>query len=67
MKTTLSLSLAAALVLSVLAEMGACAAESPAVKPAPTTVGQANDNMNSTELRRNAMSLELLGRGLLYS
>jgi hypothetical protein len=65
MKTSLSLALAASLVLGVIFEMSASAAE---MAKAPTSVAAANDNnLDSPELRRNAMSLELLGRGFLYS
>jgi hypothetical protein len=64
MKTTLSLALAAALVLAVLGELTSYAAEAPAVN---SVQSQASDQETSPELRRNAMSLELLGRGLLYS
>jgi hypothetical protein len=64
MKTTLSL--AAALVLAALGEISAYAATNNA--DAPNQVATtANENMDSKELRKNAMSLELLGRGFLYS
>lgn len=66
MKTTLSLSLAAALVLAVLGEISAAsAAETPAL--APNASESQTPDLNGHELRKNAMSLELLGRGLLYS
>lgn len=65
MKTSLSLALAASLVLATIFEMSASAAQ-PA--KAPTSVAEANDNnLDGTDMRRNAMSLELLGRGFLYS
>jgi len=65
MKTTLSLALAASLVLGSLFAIGASAAE---VAKTPNSVAQANDNnLDGCDLRRNAMSLELLGRGFLYS
>jgi hypothetical protein len=68
MKTTFSLALAVGLVLAVLSEIGAHAAT---VKKAPSAVAptqvEASADLDAPELRRNAMSLELLGRGLLYS
>ena len=71
MKTSLSLALAAALVLGTIFEMSASAAEGTAAAKtngAPTSVAAANyNNLDSPELRRNAMSLELLGRGFLDS
>lgn len=65
MKKSLPLVLATALFFSLVGEIGAEAAET---LPAPNTVeSKAEQNMNSPELRRNGMSLELLGRGLFYS
>jgi hypothetical protein len=52
----------AALVLIVLSQISANAAE-----PSPNLQSQSDQTPSSTEMRRNAMSLELLGRGMLYS
>jgi len=65
MKTTFSLLLTATMLFAISGEIGA---EAAAPRPTMNKVeSQADENMNSPELRRNGMSLELLGRGLLYS
>jgi hypothetical protein len=65
MKTTHSLKLAAALLFALAFVPGAQAADHA---PAENTVqSSADQDRSSKELRRSAMSLELLGRGLLYS
>ncbi len=66
MKTTLATAIATALVLTVLGQMEAYAAETPATAPV-LAQSQAQDDVNSNDMRKNGMSLELLGRGLLYS
>ncbi len=68
MRKTIPFAMATVIYFSFVGAIGAEAAPVKNTIPAPSAQSETTfDASNGPELRRNAMSLELLGRGLLYS